>query len=173
LPKLIDWINRKEVSVALDDSSRYILVGDEFDAATSENSIRIVEDVLNEYKEIRKVKQVITDRGSQYYANKKDKNGESEIKFEVFLKEHDIKHIKARVKHPQTNGKVEKWYDLYEKQRSKFDSFADFAKWYNIVRYHESLITKHYLQTPEDAFWSRLPDGSKLNVFFKRMEVEL
>ncbi|CAD6493694.1 MAG: hypothetical protein FFODKBPE_00551 [Candidatus Argoarchaeum ethanivorans] len=46
------------------------------------------------------------------------------VRFEAFLKEHDIKHIKARVKHPQTNGKVEKWYDLYEKQRSEFLSFG-------------------------------------------------
>ena len=84
-----------------------------------------------------------------------------------------IKHIKARIKHPQTNGKVEKLHDFYEKQRSKFDRFADFVKWYNTVRYHESLDTKHYLQTPEDAFWSRLPDGSKLNVSFKRMDAEL
>ncbi|HJH29001.1 MAG TPA: hypothetical protein C5S51_04825 [Methanosarcinaceae archaeon] len=49
----LDWntnkINRKEVSVALDDSSRYILAEDEFDAATDENSIAIVENVLNEY----------------------------------------------------------------------------------------------------------------------------
>ncbi|MCL7410724.1 MAG: hypothetical protein M8350_02780 [Methanosarcinaceae archaeon] len=49
----LDWhtskINRKEVSVALDDSSRYILAGDEFDAATGKNSIAIVEKVLNEY----------------------------------------------------------------------------------------------------------------------------
>ncbi|MGP8321788.1 MAG: hypothetical protein ACT6FE_05635 [Methanosarcinaceae archaeon] len=39
----LDWhtskINRKEVSVALDDSSRYILAWDEFDADTGENSI--------------------------------------------------------------------------------------------------------------------------------------
>jgi putative transposase len=169
----LDWhtskINRKEVSVALDDSSRYILAGDEFAAATGENSIGIVAAVLNEYGGIRKIEQVITDRGSQYYANKKDKHGESESKFEAFLKGHGIKHIKARVKHPQTNGKVEKWHDLYEKQRMKFKSFADFVKWYNTVRYHESLDTKHYLQTPEDAFWSRLPDGCKLNVFLKRM----
>ena len=64
--------------MALDDSSRYILAGDEFDAATSENSITIVENVLNEYGWIRKVEQIITDRGSQYYANKKDKNGKSQ-----------------------------------------------------------------------------------------------
>ncbi len=159
--------------MALDDSSRYILSGDKFDAATGENSIGIVEDVLNEYGWILKIEQVITDRGSQYYVNKKDKNGKSGNKFEAFLKENGIKHIKARVKHPQTDGKIEKWYDLYEKQRSKFDSFADFANWYNKVRYHESLDTKHYLQTPEDAFWSRLPDGSKLNIFLKRMEAKL
>lgn len=72
----LDWhtskINRKEVSAALDDSSRYTLTGDEFDAATGKNSIGIVEAVLNEYGGIRKIEQVITDRGSQYYANKKD-----------------------------------------------------------------------------------------------------
>jgi transposase InsO family protein len=113
--------------VALDDSSRYILAGNEIDAATGENSIVIVENVLNVYEWIRKVKQIITDRGSQYYANKKDKN-----------------------------GKVEKWHDLYEKQRLKFDCFADFVKLYNTVQYHESLDTIHYLQTPEDTFWSRL-----------------
>lgn len=157
----------------MDDSSRYILVGDEFDAATGENSITIVKDVLNKYGEIRKIEQVITDRGIQYYANKKDKHGHSVSKFESFLKEHDIRHTKARVKHQQTNGKVEKLHNLYEKQRFKFGSFADFVKWYNTVRYHESLDTKHYLQTPEDAFWARLPDGCKLNIFFKRMEVEV
>ena len=170
----LDWhtceINKKEVSVALDDSSRYILAGGEFDAATGENSISIVMDVLNNYGEIRKIEQVITDHGSQYYANKKDKHGSSESKFEAFLKEHGIRHIKAGIKHPQTNGKLEKWHDLYEKQRFKFDTFADFIKWYNTVRYHESLDTKHYLQTPENAFWARLPDGCKLNIFFKRME---
>ena len=70
-------------------------------------------------------------------------------------------------------GGSEKWHDLYEKQRMKFKSFADFVKWHNTVRYHESLDTKQYLQTPEDAFWSRLPDGCKLNVFLKRMEAGL
>ena len=59
-------IDKKEVSVALDDSSRYILAGDESDAATGENCISIVEAVLDEYGWIRKIEQVITDRGSQY-----------------------------------------------------------------------------------------------------------
>ena len=79
------------MSAALDDSLRYILAGDEFDAATCENSIGIVEAVLNEYGRIRKIEQVITDGGCQYYANEKDKHGESESKFETFLKGHGIK----------------------------------------------------------------------------------
>ena len=105
--------------------------------------------------------------------NKKDSNGNSEGSIESFLKESEIKHIKAGIKHPQTNGKVEKWYDLYEKQRNRFDSFNNFVIWYNTVRYHESLDTKHYLQTPYDAFVSRLPEACKLNLFLKLMENEL
>ena len=174
----LDWhtskaVPGKQVCIALDDSSRRILAGGEYDSATAEASIGIVQDVLDRFGDIRQVKQVITDRGSQFYANKKDKNGDSESSFESFLKSSGIKHIKARVNHPQTNGKVEKWYDLYEKQRSKFDNFDNLVNWYNTVRYHESLDTKHYLQTPDDAFWSRLPEAIKLNMFLKIVEAEL
>ncbi len=173
----LDWhtgkLVQKEVCVVEDDSSRYILAGGEFDAATAEISISLVNEVLENYSWIRKIEQVITDRGSQFYANKKDKNDESESQFEIFLVEKEIMHIKARVKHPQTNGKVEKWYDLYEKHRLEFETFAEFVNWYNTTRFHESLDTKHYLQTPEDAFWSRLPEGCKLNIFLKRMEAEI
>ncbi len=171
----LDWhtskFNGKDVCVVMDDSSRYILSGGEFDSATAENSINLMRDVIDNYGWIRNIEQAITDRGSQFYANKKDKNDNSESQFEVFLKENGIKHIKARVNHPQTNGKVEKWYDLYKKLRSKFNTFADFVKWYNTIRFHESLDTMFYLQTPQDAFWSRLPKCCLLNVFFKRMEV--
>jgi putative transposase len=173
----LDWhtsnVNRKEVCIVLDDSSRRILAGGEFDAATAENSIELIREVLENFEVIRRIEKVITDRGSQFYANKKDKNGNSESSFEAFLKESDIKHIKARVKHPQTNGKIEKWYDLYERHRSKFENFDKFMNWYNTVRFHESLDTKHYLQTPDDAFWSRLPEECKLNLFLKLWEFEL
>jgi len=173
----LDWhtskINRKEVCIVLDDSSRCILAGGEFDAAMAQTSIDLIKEVLAKFGTIRKIEQVITDRGSQFCANKRDSNGNSESRFESFLKGYEIEHIKAGVNHPQTNGKVEKWYDLYEKQRDKFDSFHNFVNWYNKVRYHESLDTKHYLQTPYDAFLARLPEACKLNLFFKLMENEL
>ena len=170
----LDWhtsrINGKEVCVVLDDSSRFVLAGGEFDAATGEASIDLVRKVLDDFGEIRKIEEVITDHGSQFFANKIDKDGESESSFDAFLIENKIKHIKARVKHPQTNGKIEKWYHTYEKNRNLFDDFDKFLNWYNSIRYHESLDEKHYLQTPEDALWARLPDGCKLNQFFVRTE---
>ena len=173
----LDWhtskVNGKEVCVVLDDSSRCVLAGDEFEAATTENSIKLMKDVLRNFGNIRKVEQVITDHGSQFYANKKDKNGRSNSKFLTFLTENKIKHIKARVKHPQTNGKIEKWYDTYEKHRIKFENFDKFLNWYNSVRYHESLDSDHYLLTPNEALWMRLPDECKLNMFMRRMEDEL
>lgn len=173
----LDWhtskVNGKEVCVVLDDSSRCVLAGDEFEAATTENSIKLMKDVLRNFGNIRKVEQVITDHGSQFYANKKDKNGRSNSKFLTFLTENKIKHIKARVKHPQTNGKIEKWYDTYEKHRIKFENFDKFVNWYNSVQYHESLDSDHYLLTPNEAFWMRLPDECKLNMFMRRMEDEL
>jgi putative transposase len=156
--------------VVLDDSSRFILAGGEFVAATGETSIYLVRKALEDYGEIRKISEVITDHGTQFFANKTDKNGESESAFSAFLAKNEIKHILARVKHPQTNGKIEKWYHTYEKSRKSFDDFDKFLDWYNSTRYHESLDEKHYLQTPEDAFWSRIPDECKLNLFILRME---
>ena len=170
----LDWhtsrINGKEVCVVLDDSSRFILAGGEFPAATGEASIDLVRMALEDYGEIRRIREVITDHGTQFFANKMDKNGDSESAFDAFLAKNEIKHILARVKHPQTNGKIEKWYHTYEKSRKLFDDFDKFLNWYNSTRYHESLDEKHYLQTPEDAFWSRMPDECKLNQFILRME---
>jgi putative transposase len=77
----LDWhtseINGKEVCVVLDDSSRFILAGGEFASATGEISINLVGKVLEDFGEVRKIREVITDHGSQFFANKKDKNGNS------------------------------------------------------------------------------------------------
>jgi len=55
----LDWhtskINGKELCVVLDDSSRCILAGNEFDEATAENSINLVQEVLDRFGEIRKI----------------------------------------------------------------------------------------------------------------------
>jgi transposase len=49
----LDWhtskINRKEVCIVLDDSSRCILAGGEFDAATAQTSIDLIKEVLAKF----------------------------------------------------------------------------------------------------------------------------
>lgn len=71
----LDWhsskVDGKEVCIVLDDSSRRILAGGEFDSATAQTSIDLIKEVLRMFGDIRKVEQVITDHGSQFYANKK------------------------------------------------------------------------------------------------------
>src|SRR5512137_1028702 len=74
----LDWhsskVNGKKVCVVLDDSSRLILAGGEFSEATSAASIELVKMALSEFGGIRKIQGVITDHGTQFFANKKDKN---------------------------------------------------------------------------------------------------
>jgi putative transposase len=173
----LDWHTRdsdgKKVCAVLDDSSRRVLAGGEFDEETTENSINLLQEALDNYGWLAPIRQVMTDHGTQFYANKRDKNGNADSEFENFLKRNKIEHILSPVKRPQVNGKYEKWNDTYEKNRFRFDNFDNFMNWYNTVRFHESLDTKWYLQTPDIAFWARLPEGCKLGMFLNYMETEL
>jgi hypothetical protein len=79
----LDWhtskaVQEKQVCIAIDDIFRRIHAGGEYDSATAEISMGLVQEVLDRFGDIRQLEQVITDRGSQFYANKKDKNGYSE-----------------------------------------------------------------------------------------------
>ena len=149
----MDWTeyNGKQVCVVLDDASRKILAGGEFDNATTENSMQLVQEVLDKYDHIRKIREIITDHGCQFYANKRDKEGDAEHTFELFLAEKGIKHVLCRYKHPQSNGKVERWFQTYKKFRQMFDSFQDMVDWYN-NRPHGSLD----MATPNQAFDEKL-----------------
>jgi putative transposase len=155
----MDWHepdNGQKVCVVLDDASRKILSGGEFGNATSENSVELVKEVLEKYGCIQALRETITDHGSQFYANKRNLDGFADHSFERFLGEKGIKHILCRIKHPQTNGKIEKWFDLYRVHRNRFPSFGDFVDWYN-NRPHGSLNLRR-AETPEQAFWRKMPE---------------
>jgi hypothetical protein len=53
------------------------------------------------------IREVMTDHGTQFYANKRDKNGNADSRFEDFLERNKIVHILAPIKRPQVNGKIE------------------------------------------------------------------
>ena len=81
------------VCVVLDDSSRRILAGGEFDAETTDNSLLLLREAMDRFGCLASIEQVLTDRGTQFYANKRDKNGNADSRFENFLEENKIKHI--------------------------------------------------------------------------------
>ena len=64
----------------------------------------------------------------------KRKRGSWKSEFNRSPKKYGIKPILARVKHPQTNGKLERFFGEYMKHRSVFHSFEDFIGWYNDTR---------------------------------------
>ena len=153
----MDWteFNGKQVCAVIDDASRNILAGGELDNATAENSIKLLREVIDKYGYLQILREIITDHGSQFCANKRDDDGNAEHSFELFCKQNNIKHILCRYKHPQSNGKIEKWFDFYKKNRNKFNSFDELVSFYN-NKMHGSLRMR-FAETPNMAFQHRLP----------------
>lgn len=172
----IDWHenNRKEKVCAItDDCSRRILAIGEYNAISSDTSISLMMEVMEEYSYIRDIKQVISDHGAEFYANKRDKHGNADHKFEKFCKEHGIIQLLCGVGHPQTNGKLEKFFDIYDKHRWEFESLEEFTQWYNIIRPHMSLDFDE-LETPYQAFYNRLQDifVGNFGIMMEKLDLE-
>lgn len=172
----LDWheskcVPGKMVCVVEDDASRLIPVGGEFDNATAENNIKLMDEAIkvsfDKYSAI--IQAANTDKGSQFYANKHTNKGEKgESEFEAFLREKKIQHIPSRRNHPQTNGKNERWFRTYEENRMKFDSFQDFLEWYN-DRIHLGLSRKEGI-TPNETVFNKLRQEALVGLFFRGFE---
>ena len=148
-----DWtydpFTQTNFSVYIDDKTRLITSFGLFKRATAENSIQLLK---NGIKFFGKPKSVMTDHGSQYYANKA-KSDQQNTQFRIVLNTLGIKHYLARVNRPQTNGKVERFFRTYKEEyaRSTFTNINDFIKHYNEERPHMSLLYK----TPKQV-WDEL-----------------
>jgi putative transposase len=101
----------------------------------------------------------------EFGAHRRDENGNWDSEFKQYLETQGIRPILARVKHPQTNGKIEKWFDAYKQFRKEFSSLDEFIDWYN-NRPHGSLDFES-LESPELAFWRRLPQEAILGLGFR------
>ena len=161
-----DWhrtsVNHPNVIVWLDDASRMILAGGEFDEATTEHSIATLEKAIEkawEYHAI--IREVNTDRGSQFFSNHPVKKNPH--KFQLRLKERGIKHIVSRKNNPQTNGKVERFWLEYDRHRWAFSSLDEFIEWYN-NRLHGALDL-YNAETPYQAVIRKCPPEALLGMF--------
>ena len=167
-----DCILGKKVCSIIDDASRKILCGGEFDNEYEEHAIALMKEAIKiahrDYSAI--IRECNSDKGSQFYNNTKDKDGErNKNEFELFLEKNNIKHIPSRRKHPQTNGKEERWFGTYEKKRMLFKTFKEFIDWYNGDKLNLGLSRQEGI-TPNEAMGFKLQPEAILGLFFRRFE---
>ncbi|MEK6933885.1 MAG: IS481 family transposase [Nanoarchaeota archaeon] len=145
----IDWSYRKGTWVfgVEDDASRKLLALIEDEKESTDNSILGMELALKHGK----IKQCISDHGSTFTSNFIDANS----RFRNYLKLKEIKQILCKVKHPQSNGKIEKWFECYDRNRYAFKTKEELIYWYNDLRPHRSLNFDE-LETPSEAFIRKL-----------------
>jgi putative transposase len=137
-----DWsqYNEKWYCVFIDDRSRKIMAAGEFDNANTSNALFILYQAILTNEACPVI--ILSDKGPQFYANKYDNTGEKGMsEFEKEVEMLGIGFWTARRRHPQTNGKMEKWFDTVKKRFRKHpeESLQSFVKWYNEERIHHAL----------------------------------
>jgi len=142
-----DWslcpFSGKSIIAFVDDHSRYVIHAEIFDRQTTKNTLLAFEKAIS--KGLGKPLQILTDNGVQFTPARGDKGP-----FGVWCEERDIQHILGRVAHPQTNGKVERWFGTYKiEYDERFETLEAFLTFYNDVRIHQSINYK----TPKDRFF--------------------
>ena len=155
----IDWheckvVPGKQLITFLDDASRKVLAAGEYDNATTENSVKTLNEAVNEAVEYGGIEAILSGHDTQF-----------QEEFNKALEQNGIKHIYARVNHPQTVGKLERFHQTYEKHRRKFRTLKEFVDWYNEERMHMSLNMRH-AETPSQAFVRKMEPA----VWFKKWE---
>ena len=137
----------------LDDASRMVMDHGVFPEATTDNSLSVLERAVAEYGLPR---EILTDRGTQFYASEGERKEKGVSLFEAYLVEKGIRHILCRVNHPQTNGKLERFYGVYDQKIHQFKSISEYVQWHNEVKPHLSLDFEN-LETPIQAFHRKKP----------------
>ena len=125
----------------IDDNSRYIIHAEYFNNATTRNTILAFQAAIKKHGS---PENIITDHGVQFHENGP---------FEEFCKSKEIKHILGRVNHPQTNGKIERWFGTYKQEfKDEEDTLNTFVNYYNNERLHQGINYK----IPSDRYKSNI-----------------
>lgn len=146
-----DWfeLGGKNVIAFVDDASRLATAVLAFHSATAANAVRALSVGINQYG---KPKQIMSDHGVQFTTIQRSGSAKPELNvFQHHLQDLDIQHIKARVKHPQSNGKLERFVETIRTLRPHFRDLKQTVEYYNFRRPHMSLETNK-LRTPYQAF---------------------
>jgi len=148
--KIIGW-GWYYLSTIIDDYSRFIITWDLRSQMTSKDVMPSVDKAL-QFTGLKKenAPKLLSDNWSCYISG--------EIK--DFLEGKGIKPINGEPMHPQTQGKIERYHrtmknviklDNYYSPEDLSKAIAEFVKYYNYKRYHESLRNL----TPADVYFGR------------------
>jgi putative transposase len=143
-----DWLDYEGRQMILyeDDASRLITGYGEFPSATTASSIQAFDAALDKWGI---PKQLLTDHGTQFCSD-----DEKEYVFRNHVTSKGTEHILARVKHPQTNGKVERLVQTIKRLLKRGMTLDEAVRFYNEKRPHMSLENGH-LRTPLQAFYEK------------------
>jgi transposase-like protein len=139
------------LSTVLDDYSRFIVHWRLYKSMKAEDVMDTIDEAMlkSSLKPNEKPK-LLSDNGSCYIAND----------FKDYLKSREINHIRGSVRHPQTQGKIERYHrsmknviklDVYCSPMELERALKKFVHYYNYERYHESLNNV----TPADMYYGQ------------------
>lgn len=116
----------------------------------------MLNEVRAQYESSIPIAEVITDHGTEFVNPQEDDRPCLDQTVERYLQDAGITHTLCVVGHPQSNGKIERFYKTYEKQRWRFDTLNESGYFYNDIRPHMSLLWDE-VETPSEAFDKLLP----------------
>lgn len=131
-----DWtvcpFTGKYLIAFMDDHSRFIVHAEYFNNASTENTLLAFALAIKRYG---KPDAILTDNGTQFTPARGVKGP-----FTLFCDSNGIRHILGRVHHPQTNGKIERWFGTYKQEfKEGEDTLNSFVKFYNEERIHQGI----------------------------------
>jgi putative transposase len=141
-----------------DDASRCITGHGTYLTLTSQYSVDVLDGAIKKYG---KPRSMLSDHGSTFYAIESQAREKGMTVFEKYLLKNKIRFIMGRVDHPQTNGKIEKFFDIFEEKVKFFPSIDEFFEWYNEVRPHGAFDLSK-LETPIQMFYKKMEDKTVL-----------
>jgi len=139
----------------MDDHSRYMVGLGLYRSQTAEHVLEVYRRAVGEYGLPR---EMLTDNGRQYT------NWRGKTRFEWELQKDHVHHFRSSPHHPQTLGKIERFWKTIHTEflsRAQFDSFEQaqervqaWVKYYNHRRPHQSLDDL----CPADRFFTIAPE---------------
>lgn len=144
-----NYLDGRNAVLFEDDAARLITNGALMDRPTAANCIKAGKIAIDNFVS---PKQMMSDHGTQFVSLPRESCPDPDPNsFQQWLEDEDIIHIKARIKHPQSNGKIEKAGGTIRKLTAYFGSLRKAINYYNFERPHWSLNIDE-CETPFKAY---------------------